>query len=460
MKDLTVGNPTKVLWKFCLPLFGSIIFQQLYNLADSIVAGQFIGENALGAVSNSYEITLIFLAFATGCNVAGSVIASRLFGAKKFSELKTAIYTTFISTAILTVTLMLLGILLYNPLLKGINTREEIFKDSSLYLKIYIWGLPFLFFYNLANGLFSALGDSVTPFIFLAFSSVANIGLDILLVAKFNMGVAGVAWATFICQGVSCVGATTLLLFKLTKIKTQEKPKLFSTTSLKAFVTLAIPTTMQQSFVSVGNILVQRVVNSFGIEAGYGAAIKLHNLLITSFSALANGVSSYTSQNLGANKPERIFKGFTSGIKMAIILFTPIILLYIFFGKYCLVLFAKDFSLSSFSSENLHAGIMLLRIISPFDYLSILKLFMDGVLRGAGRIKEFTFATFVDLFLRVIFANIFSKFWGTTGIWLAWPIGWVATTVITGIFFVKGDWFKKRKLYSAQSDLPTDTVVE
>ena len=456
MKDLTVGNPTKVLWKFCLPLFGSIIFQQLYNLADSIVAGQFIGENALGAVSNSYEITLIFLAFATGCNVAGSVIASRLFGAKQFSNLKTAIYTTFISTAILVVTLMGLGLLLCNPILKGINTRQEIFYDSSLYLKIYIWGLPFLFFYNLTNGLFASLGDSLTPFIFLAFSSLANIGLDIWFVAGLNMGVAGVAWATFICQGVSCLGSTLLLLFKLRKIKVDEKPQLFSKTALKSFVMLAIPTTLQQSFVSIGNILVQRVVNSFGIEAGYGAAIKLHNLLITSFSALANGVSSFTSQNIGADKEERIFKGFTSGITMAVVLFTPIILTYVFFGKYCLALFAKDFSLSSFSSKNLHAGIMLLRIISPFDYLSIFKLFMDGVLRGAGRIKEFTFATFVDLFLRVVFANIFSNLWGTTGIWLAWPIGWFATTIITAIFFFKGNWFKKRKEYSAQSDLSTN----
>jgi len=451
MKDLTVGNPTKVLWKFCLPLFGSIIFQQLYNLADSVVAGQFIGENALGAVSNSYEITLIFLAFATGCNVAGSVIASRLFGAKKFGELKTAIYTTFISTAVLVFSLMVLGLIFCNPLLRAINTRNEIFADSSLYLKIYVWGLPFLFFYNVANGLFSALGDSLTPFIFLAFSSLANIALDVWFVAGLKMGVAGVAWATFVCQGISCVGAVSLLIFKISKIKTQEKNAVFSKSSLKALVTLAIPTIMQQSFVSVGNILVQKVVNNFGITAGYGAAIKLHNLLITSFSALGNGVSSFTSQNIGANKEERIFKGFTSGITMAVTLFTPIILLYIFFGKYCMILFAKDFNLSSFTGENLSAGIMLLRIISPFDYLSILKLFMDGVLRGAGKIKEFTFATFVDLFLRVLFANIFSKFWGTTGIWLAWPIGWVATTLITGYFFIKGDWFKKRKLYKQNS---------
>ncbi len=458
MKDLTIGNPTKVLWKFCLPLFGSIIFQQLYNLADSIVAGQFIGENGLGAVSNSYEITLIFLAFATGCNVAGSVIASRLFGAKKFTDLKSAIYTTFISTGVLTLTLMLLGLVLSNPILKGINTRQEIFADSSLYLKIYIWGLPFLFFYNLSNGLFSALGDSVTPFVFLAFSSISNIFLDVLLVAKFNMGVAGVAWATFICQGVSCIASISVLLFKISKIKTKEKPKAFSNEALKTFISLAVPTTLQQSFVSIGNILVQSVVNKFGIEAGYGAAIKLHNLIITSFAALASGISSFTSQNIGAGKEERIYKGFTSGIHMSVILFTPIILLYIFFGKYCLILFAKDFDLNNFSRENLHAGRMLLLIISPFDYLPILKLFMDGVLRGAGKIKEFTIATFVDLFLRVLFANIFSKFWGTTGIWLAWPIGWVATTIITAVFFVKGDWFKKRKLYSPASDLPTSEI--
>lgn len=174
-KDLTVGNPQKVLWKFCLPLFGSIIFQQIYNIADSLIAGKFIGENALAAVGNSYEITLIFIAFAFGCNIGCSVIISQLFGAKQYAEMKTAVKTAMIGSAVLCLLLMAIGIFGSDLLLTLIHTPDNIFQDSKLYLDIYVWGLPFVFFYNIATGIFSALGDSKTPFWFLAISSTANI---------------------------------------------------------------------------------------------------------------------------------------------------------------------------------------------------------------------------------------------------------------------------------------------
>lgn len=144
-KDLTIGKPSTVLWKFCLPLFGSIIFQQLYNIADSFVAGKFINNDALAAVGNSYEITLIFIAFAFGCNIGCSVIVSQLFGAKKYEELKTAVYTTLIASGALCTVLMLIGGVFCGNLLHLINTPENIFSDSKLYLDIYIWGLPFVF---------------------------------------------------------------------------------------------------------------------------------------------------------------------------------------------------------------------------------------------------------------------------------------------------------------------------
>ena len=154
-KDLTVGKPMSVIWKFCLPLFGSIIFQQLYNLADSFVAGKFIGDNALAAVGNSYEITLIFIAFAFGCNIGCSVIVSRFFGARKYHDMKTAVFTTWIAGAVLCAVLMVLGLTLSEALLGLINTPSEIMADSKLYLDIYVWGLPFVFFYNIATGIFS-----------------------------------------------------------------------------------------------------------------------------------------------------------------------------------------------------------------------------------------------------------------------------------------------------------------
>ena len=314
-KDLTVGRPETVLWKFCLPLFGSIIFQQLYNIADSLVAGKFIGEKALAAVGNSYEITLIFIAFAFGCNIGCSVIVSQLFGAKDYKDMKTSVYTTMISSAVLCAVLMLFGIFGCTGLLSLINTPSEIMADSKLYLDISIWGLPFLFFYNIATGIFSALGDSKTPFIFLAISSTSNILVDILFVSTFQMGVAGVAWATFLCQGFSSVISVIVVFRRLAGIHTEGTVPVYSFRILKKIAMVAIPSILQQSFISIGNIMIQSVINGFGpgVIAGYSAAIKLNNLVITSFTTLGNGISNYTAQNMGAGILPRIKDGFRAG---------------------------------------------------------------------------------------------------------------------------------------------------
>ncbi len=190
-QDLTVGEPQTVLRKFCIPLFGSIIFQQLYNIADSLVAGKFAGENALAAVGNSYEITLIFIAFAFGCNMGCSVVVSKLFGARDYKNMKTAVYTACIFSGVVCLLLMLIGTAGSDILLRVIRTPKEVFADSKLYLDIYAWGLPFVFFYNIATGIFSALGDSRTPFYFLAASSLSNIAADIWFVKTFGMEWAG-----------------------------------------------------------------------------------------------------------------------------------------------------------------------------------------------------------------------------------------------------------------------------
>ena len=438
-KDLTVGKPSTVLWKFCLPLFGSVIFQQLYNIADSFVAGKFVGENALAAVGNSYELTLIFIAFGFGCNMGCSVVVSRLFGAKQYKDLKTAVYTTFITSGVLCAVLMIAGLLLGQPLLHLINTPENIFSDSWTYLKIYIWGVPFVLFYNIATGIFSALGDSKTPFIFLVCSSTANIFMDILFVTAFDMGVAGVAWATFICQGISCIFAMMFVFKRLATIKAEAAPPLFSWALLKDISIVAIPSILQQSFISVGNIIVQGTINGFGpsVIAGYSASVKLNNLVITSLTTLGNGISNFTAQNLGAKKPERIKEGFRAGVKMVWIICIPFMILYLFTGKYLVYAF-----LNTPTEAALSTGITFLSIVSPFYFFASLKLVADGVLRGAGMMKKFMIATFANLVLRVVFAMALSIPFGSTGIWIAWPIGWVIATVMSIIFYKSGSWNK------------------
>ena len=433
-RDLTVGRPQRVLWRFCLPLFASVIFQQLYNIADSLIAGKLIGESALAAVGNSYEVTLIFIAFAFGCNIGCSVIVSRFFGAKEYAKLKTAVHTAMLAAACLLAVLMTLGILFSKPLLRLISTPEHILADSAAYLDIYILGLPFMFFYNISNGIFSALGDSKTPFIFLACSSTANVFADVLFVRVFRLGVPGVAWATLICQGISCCLALFFVFRRLNKLPAERSEvRAFSFGMLRSLVYVAVPSTIQQSFVSVGNIIIQRVINGFGegTIAGYAAAIKLNNLVITSFSTCCQGISNYTAQNLGAGKPERLPLGYSAGIRMLWLLGLPFALLYFFTGRTFL-----GFFMEAPSADALRNGVTLLRILAPFYFVIPLKMVGDGVLRGAGLMRYFMIGTFTDLVLRVVLAILLSKTsLGSTGIWIAWPIGWCTATLMVFIFY-------------------------
>lgn len=443
-KDLTQGEPGKVLWMFCLPMFGSIVFQQLYNIADSLVAGKFIGENALAAVGNSYNITLIFIAFAFGCNIGCSVIVSQLFGAKDYKTMKTSVYTTLIASGVLCIVLMLAGLLSCDTLLRLMKTQTEIMADSSLYLRIYIWGLPFLMFYNIATGIFSALGDSRTPFIFLAISSSANILVDILFVKAFSMGVAGVAWATFLCQGISCIFSVVLVLKRLARIETSGQIHIFSWNLLKKIAAIAIPSILQQSFISVGNMMIQGCINSFGVSvaAGYSAAVKLNNLVITSFTTIGNGISNFSAQNLGARKYTRIKDGARAGLRLVWCLCVPFCLIYIILGKYLLLLFMDQSSATALAT-----GQQFLWILSPFYFVVSAKLVADGVLRGMSAMAQFMIATFTDLILRVVLAFVFSGVTNSaTGIWVAWPVGWSIATVLSICFYRK-----KYKKLTAQS---------
>ena len=438
IKDLTVGKPEKVLWRFCIPLFGSVIFQQFYNLADSFVAGKFIGENALASVGNSYEITLIFIAFAFGCNIGCSVIVSQFFGAKNYGEMKTAVYTAMITSAVVCTVLMCLGIGFCDTLLHMIRTPEELFADSKLYLDIYIWGLPFVFFYNIATGIFSALGDSKTPFYFLAASSTVNVAVDILFVTAFNMGVAGVAWATFLCQGISCLLAVSVVFLRLRKIHADGRISVFSVLILKKYLSVAVPSVLQQSFISIGNIIIQGVINGFGagVIAGYSASVKLNNLVITSFTTLGNGISNYTAQNIGAEKLARVKEGFRAGIKLVWLLSIPLFFAYFFAGKWLLYLFMEDPSALA-----LQTGITFLRILSPFYFVISAKLVADGILRGSNMMNKFMIATFTDLILRVGLAIVLSRTaLGSVGIWSAWPIGWTVAAILSIMFYRSGKW--------------------
>lgn len=436
-QDLTVGNPQSVLWKFTIPMFISVVFQQLYNIADSVIAGKFAGEDALAAVGASYPITMIFMAIAVGSNIGCSVVIARLFGAKAYGELKTAVSTTLIASLVISAALTVLGLFGSRALMVMINTPENIFADGALYLRIYIGGFLALFVYNVCTGIFTSLGDSKTPLYFLIGSSLGNILLDYVFVAGFHWGVAGVAWATFLAQGIAGILAVAALLGRLKKIETAQPYARFSGDMLRKIALIAVPSILQQSFVSVGNIFIQSLVNSFGssVIAGYSAAVKLNTFTITSFTTLGNGVSNFTSQNLGAGRKDRVKSGFKAGIGMAFLIAVPFFALFFFAGNGMLSMFMNSDSVLA-----LHTGKEMLKIISPFYFVVSVKLIADGVLRGSELMKEFMIATFTDLVLRVALSFVLAATpLGVTGIWLSWPIGW---TIATGLSL----WYYQRSL--------------
>ena len=409
----------------------------MYSIADSVIAGKFAGEDALAAVGASYPITMIFMAIAVGSNIGCSIIISQLFGAKRLREMKTAIYTTLIASTVLSVILTVLGLLFNRGLMKMIQTPENIFQDGALYLKIYIGGFIFVYLYNVVTGVFTSLGDSKTPLYFLIASSLGNIGLDALFVAGFHWGVAGVAWATFIAQGLACVFALFTCWIRIRAVKTEQKADLFSWDMLGKISLVAIPSILQQSFVSVGNIFVQSLVNSFGssVIAGYSAAIKLNTFTLTSFGTIGNGVSSFTAQNIGAGQGKRVKEGFRAGLKMAAVIGALFFLVYFVLSRQVLGLF-----LNSDSELAIETGITFLRIVSPFYFVILVKLISDAVLRGSGAMKVFMISTFTDLILRVILAFVLAPIYGATGIWLSWPLGWIVGAVLSFTFYKTGKW--------------------
>lgn len=434
IKDLTEGKPSKILWAFSMPMLLSVMFQQLYNIVDSVVAGQFVGASALAAVGASYPITMIFMAIGTGSNIGVSVVVSQLFGGKQYEKLKTAIFTALISVFLLAAVLTVCGLCFCGGMLRMLQTPTDIFDDAALYLGIYIGGLVFLFLYNICNGIFTALGDSKTPLYLLIASSLGNIVLDLVFVIVFHMGVGGVAWATFLAQGVSSVLAFAVLMRRVRKLPSKEY-RYFSVSLLGKISGVAVPSILQQSFVSVGNLLIQGLVNRFGSDviAGYSAAVKLNTFAVTCFGVTGNAISSYTAQNIGANKKHRVLDGAKAGVVMLLAITMPFVFAYFVFPSKMMQIFA-----SKEETALIQVGVNFLRILAPSYILVAFKLLFDGVLRGAGRIMDFTVATFSDLLLRVALAFAFcSIMQSETGIWLSWPCGWAIGVAVSLAYYLR-----------------------
>ena len=438
-KDMTTGKEWKLILSFTLPLIGGNLLQQIYSLADSLIVGNFASQTALASVGTSFPITFLLLALATGLTNGVGVMASQFYGAKNADafrkNLSTACFTLLGAGILITI----LGILTSRPLLAGLLQADaSILDDALLYLRIYCIGLVFQFAYNTFAAILRSIGDSRSTMYFLLIATVVNIVLDLIFVQFWQ--VAGVAWATVIAQAVSAITAGIYLFRKVELAKFQKGQFRFHKEMFSMSLRLGVPTSIQQCSVGLGMVLMQRLINSFGVDtiSAITAAMKLESFAMVPIMMFYMGLSNFTGQNMGAGKLDRIKRGYHQTMVMAMITCAGIILLLIFAGPYAIGLFHMNEAATAIGSEYL-------RTLAWFFLIFCVMYITNGVLQGSGDVAYPTAGSMTSLVVRVIVANIMATFpaIGYRSIFYSIPIGWVCGTAIVFIRYLTGKWKTK-----------------
>lgn len=437
--DLTTGRPIKVIWRFSLPLLLSTALQQVYNIADSIIVGQFTGAAGLAAIGAAYPITLFYIAFATGAAMGCSVIISQLFGARRIGDLKSAVFTALFSLLAMGIFLSGLGVLLSGPLMRLLNAKEDLYVSASRYLAIYSVGVVFMFLYNASTAIFTGLGDSKRPLYFLMVSSVLNIVLDLLAVGPLKLGVSGAAWATTISQAVAAALSTGLVTKKIRSLKTEEHYRYFDRALLGDMGRIALPSIFQQSCVALSHTILQSLVNSFdtSVIAGYEVASKLHNFAYMCFNTLGTALSSFVAQCYGAKKYDRIHQGFWVSTGLCFGFTLVVIAIFQLFPAQLSGLFADKNAEAAVIDVSIHY----LRIISPVYAIICFIITTGGLLRGVGKSMTFFVETVLEFAVRVIMCFVLTRLLSSyTGLMWAWYFGSPC-----GFLMCLGLYFRERK---------------
>ena len=424
---LITDAPLKALTIFALPMILGSFFQQIYNMADSIIVGQFVGSSALAAIGACAALTNVFICAALGAGVGAGVLVSRYFGAREYGKMKTIVSTSLLSFLILSVILGVFGYFFSYSMMRILQTPADIMHDAVLYLRIYFVGFPFLFMYNVLSTMFTSIGESKIPLALLIFSSILNIFMDLWMVAGLGLGVFGAALATLIAQGISAVLSFLIFFFRMRRYNSPFRR--FDCHELRSMLRIAVPSVLQQSTVSIGMMIVQAVVNPFGTQAlaGYAATMRIENVFSLIFVSIGNAVSPYVSQNLGANKPRRIKKGYQAALVLdvcfAVLAFIIIETLHTQISSLFL---GKDGTAFAYQVSGDY-----MRWLGCFFIFMGIKMATDGVLRGLGIMRPFLLANMVNLAIRLSVALIFAPRFGIAFVWLAVPAGWLANFLIS-----------------------------
>lgn len=440
MKDMTTGNPTKIIFLFALPIFIGNLFQQFYTMIDAIIVGKFVNVDALAAVGATNSINFFMISLIIGLMSGVSVVVAQYFGYKDFDKLKDVIATATYAVVITAIVLTVLGILFAKPLLLLLRTPPEIMDDSTIFLTTLFIGILPMSLYNGIAAILRALGNSFTPLLFLIFSSLLNIGLDFLLVVYWHMGVRGAAFATVLSQVIAAL-LCIYYAYRHVPFMRIERAKFKVTPSLlKEMIRIGLPSGLQGSFISVGNMILQTLINGFGsaVVAAYTAASRIDSLTYQPGIAFGQASSMFAGQNMGAGKIDRVKKGYWAGIKVVTIISIIITILVQLFAKQFLLLFvdAKE-------TEVIKIGMSYLVVVSLFYVVVGILFVVRETLRGTGDAIVPLLMGIFELVSRLAIGFALSLVMGYLGLWWATPVAWITATCLGVWRYNSGNWMKK-----------------
>ncbi|WP_443863001.1 MATE family efflux transporter [Fusobacterium ulcerans] len=434
MKKMTEGNVTKNIFFFTIPIFLGNIFQQMYNTADAVIVGRFSGKEALAAVGTAGPIMNILIFFVVGFSLGSAILMAEFYGAEDIEKLKKEIATTIKAGAVFIFLLSAVALFSVKYILILMNTPIEIMEMAEGYLRIIIIGLIFSFLYNILSAEMRAVGDSKTPLGILVIAVVLNIGLDIYFIKNLGMGVKGAAYATVISQIAAVVISLLNIYFRMPVLRLTLKEFVIDLTLLKKTMSYSLSYAVQQTIIFTGAVFVQGAVNPLGIDsiAAFNSGSRIDGFILTPGDSMGAALTTFISQNRGAGKDERIFKGFKSALTMSLLYcVATAILIFIFSGS-----IMKIFIESS-ETEAIFLGRTYLKTIAFFYILTALCNTLQGFFRGFGRMDVTLIATFIQIPIRVVLSYMLTKYMGISGVAVGMGIGWIFMGSYEGYLYMR-----------------------
>lgn len=427
MRELTSGNPAKIIFTFAVPIIIGSLFQQLYSMIDTVIVGRTIGVSAIAALGSTSYISNLIIGFMSGLTNGFAIIIARHFGAGDHVKMRRAVAGTIMLGLAVSVMFTVLSMIFLKPFLRILNTPDEIFDTAYSYIVIILMFMTAAMLYNMSAGVLRAVGDSITPLVFLIISSFINIGLDLLLIVKFSMGVEGAAYATVISQAFSFVMCCIYIVVRFPYLIPKGEEFRVTFAEITELLSMGLSLALMFSIVEIGSLILQRAINNFGTEtiAAHTAARKISSILMLPYSALGSACATYCSQNIGARRPERVGTGIKSAVFMAWIWSAAAVIVGYFGAPYIVRWIA-----GTDESFIIDLASQYMRVNTPFYFILAVLVVMRSSLQGLGRKTIPVASSVIEMIGKAAVAFLAAPRMGYFGVMISEPVVWFFMTVL------------------------------